>query len=178
MRNPTRFALRWGAPVALAAAAIAALFVVPVFGGNGAVTQRSLKNQVQAVEKRVGEVGLGTRAKTMGALHLAKGDYVFTTTYEVSRKDPKVEATCILSIKGINDFGPTTRALGPDAAASEAIPTIESGALSGATHIGHRSTAKLKCRTDRGTATLFNIDIIALKVPKLTIHTSPAAGKK
>jgi hypothetical protein len=33
MREPSRTALRWGPPIALTAAAIAALFVVPVFGG-------------------------------------------------------------------------------------------------------------------------------------------------
>jgi hypothetical protein len=178
MRKPTRFALRWGAPVALAAAAIAALFVVPVFGGNRAVTQRSLKNQVQAKEKRIGSAGIRSTKKTVGTMSLSPGNYEFMTNYQVVRFDPKVSVSCQLSISGIGDFGPTAEAFGPDVATSQAVPTIESGALSGGSHVANHATAKLRCQTSHGLATLNDVSIIALKVPKLTVRKRLAPGKK
>jgi hypothetical protein len=176
MSNPSRLALRWGAPVALAATAIAAQFVVPVFGGNGAVTQKSLKNQVQAKEKRIGAVGVGVREATMGTMSLAPGNYVFTSNYQVVRKDPKVYVSCRLHIAGVDDFGPNTATSGPDVPASNAVPTIDSGALTGGSRVEKPTAVRLKCQTNHGNAILADTAIIALKVPKLTVHKDVSPG--
>src|SRR2546422_5967568 len=83
MRKPGRSAIRWGAPVALAAAAIAALLVVPVFGGT--LTTTKLRNKVNATELRV--IGakklkpLSDPRPVIATLRLKPGNYVVTSTF-------------------------------------------------------------------------------------------------
>src|SRR3954470_5099296 len=87
-RKPSRTALRSGAPVALAAVAIAALFVVPVFAGP--LTTTGLKQRVNARELRLtGEKEVGDTfdindpSSLMASLTLKRGNYVVTSTYTI-----------------------------------------------------------------------------------------------
>jgi hypothetical protein len=99
---------------------------------------------------------------------LAPGNYVFTTTYEILRKGPRAGAACELNING---SGPSSATQGPDVAGSVAVPTQQTAAMSSTRHLKHAATAKLQCAGNgNGKATLFNISIIALKFPKLTVH--------
>jgi hypothetical protein len=169
MRNPTRTALRWGAPVALAAAAIAALFVVPVFGG----TTSKLKRQVNAIEARQLSSTIGGSFKTVVALRLKPGNYLLTANYESGRQPREFVACNLEAGEEFADFGSN---YGPDLPPSQnqndSVIT-EHPTLSGVVHLDTRTRATLKCRTEQGHQTGFlHSKIIALRLPKVTVVPS------
>jgi hypothetical protein len=167
MSNPSRTVLRWGAPVALAAAAIAALFVVPVFAGTTTI----LKRQVNATEARQLSTPIGGSFKTVVALPLKPGSYLLSAGYESGRQ-PRESVLCNLGAG--KEYADSGSNVGPDLPPSQNSPGIvEHPTLSGVVHLDTQARATLKCKTDPGHHTGFlQSKIIALRLPKVTIVPS------
>ena len=91
MREPSRVAFRWGAPIAVGAALIAGLLVIPVFGGTLTTTQ--LKRQINATEGYFGPTQVGHSRQLVAGLPLKPGDYVTTTHYQ-SLREPRDRLSC------------------------------------------------------------------------------------
>jgi hypothetical protein len=163
MRKPTHTALRWGPPVALAAAAIAALFVVPVFGRGGT----SLKDRINATRLYTNGATVKPTSGRVGSLALKPGDYVVTSTYQVYRRVDH-DVTCDLELRdnaGVQDqqnaemFGPV-----PHTGNDQFV--YEPGSLSATAHVGEHARARMFCAGNGTVAP--GAQITALRVPKVT----------
>jgi hypothetical protein len=167
MRKQTRTALRWGPPVALAAAAIAALFVVPVFGR----ATSNLGDRVNATRLDINSARAGPGVSPrLGSLPLRKGNYVVTSTLTVQRVSSETLA-CRLRLhdnsgdKG-SDVGETLGPLGSNPNAPKTL-SWNGISLSAAAHVGAGGRAILECFN--GKAILEGTEITAMEVPRLTL---------
>jgi hypothetical protein len=163
MRKPTRTALRWGAPVALAAAAIAALFVVPVFGGTPTI----LKRQVNATQLITDGATITPTKNRVGSLRLRSGNYIVTSTYNVRRK-PSDNMDCRLELRDKDGLqGVQTNSMfGPLKNTAQDDRVWEPGSLNVTAHVGADARAVLRC-SGYGDVDPF-AEITALRVPKVT----------
>jgi hypothetical protein len=142
MGNQARTALRWGPPVALTAVAIAALFVVPVFGG----TTSNLKDRINATRLYTNGATLTATSGRVGSLALKSGDYVVTSTYQVQRAASR-DVTCRLELRdkaGVQD-SQNAESVGPIKNAGADNLLQESGSLSVAAHVGEGASARMSC---------------------------------
>jgi hypothetical protein len=167
MRNPTRTALRWGAPLALAAAAIAALLVVPALGG----TANTLKDRINATQLTVCcERTITPDKHRVGSLNLNSGNYVVTATYDVHRKpDQRVACTLkLLDETGVQS-AQTNLLFGPFMNQASLDNVWQGGSLSATAHVGAGAKARLGCASVLGYASVKpGAEITALRVPKVT----------
>jgi hypothetical protein len=163
MSNPSRIALRWGPPIALTAAAIAALFVVPVFGRGG----NTLQDRINATRLYTNGATLTPTSGRVGSLALKPGDYVVTSTYQVQRRADR-DVTCRLELRdnaGVQD-SQNAQSLGPIKNVGADNLLKESGSLSASAHVGEGARARLFC--DGHGSVDPGAQITALRVPKVT----------
>lgn len=176
MPKPSSAALRWGAPAALAAAAIAVLLVGPVFGG----TKHRPKDRINATEFRVGPpVSIDTGMNTqLGLLRLGRGDFVVTSTYQVRRR-ADADVLCILKLadrSGAYNLD-NAHTAGPSTAGSNLV--TDGAALSASGRLGKGGRAVLRCSTnDQNHPVVSMAEITGLKVPKVTVTGPPGAPEK
>jgi hypothetical protein len=162
MRKPTHTALRWGPPIALTAAAIAALFVVPVFGG----TTSNLKDRINATQLVMQGATITPTKNRVGSLRLRSGNYVVTSNYGVFRK-PSDQMDCRLELRDTNGLQgvQTNSMLGPIKNTAQNDRVKEPGSLNVVAHVGADARAVLRC-SGYGEVDPF-ADITALRVPKV-----------
>jgi hypothetical protein len=167
MRKPTRTALRWGPPIALTAAAIAALFVVPVFGR----ATSNLGDRVNATTLIFPAPHLLPHdGQRVGALPLKSGNYVVTSTLTAYRP-PQDFVSCQLLLQddsGLQDAD-GARSVGPSKNQTAGDQVANTESLSDAAHLGTGGRAVLNCNGGPGKTQLQDIEITAMEVPRLTV---------
>ena len=158
---------RWAVPVALSAALVVALFISPALGGPGVITGKKV---VKTITKKVNasqfvsptSKTLGGAEQVLGTLDLNQGNYTVSSTFDVRRDAAGVVVTCFLRINGVSQDSYSSFHGGP-------VASMEDGAaLETAGKVGSNTSAQVLCSAT-GAASVKNLEITALKVPKITI---------
>jgi hypothetical protein len=166
---------RWTGPAILCALVITALGVTTAVGVPKFITGKKVNKTIQkktnATELRV--TGARTSDDTfsqedatsvMASLPLTQGNYVITTTYTITNTTGGVVVQCELRAGNRKDssftFGGTQQA---------------NASMSVTANVANGGAASLRCGdgTAGGAGNLANIEITALKVPKITNNVIP-----
>lgn len=161
---------RWTGPAILCALVITALGVTTAIGGpkfiTGKKVNKTIVKKTNATELRVAGSKVSDDTFTqddassvMASLPLTQGNYVVTTTYTMINSGAGLVVNCELRAgnrkDGASTFGGTQQ---------------QGEAMSVTANVPAGSVVTLRCGDGSagGTGTLTNIEITALKVPKIT----------
>jgi hypothetical protein len=169
---------RWAVPAALSVALVTALVVSPAIGVpkfiTGKKVNKTIAKKTQATELRVvnpKEAGntfnLDATDSLITTMPLAQGNYLVSTTFTLVRDTGGLIVACELRVGGRKDdldaFGGGSQ-------------LQDSGAMSVAAFVPQGGgSAQLRCG-DGAPATvarLSNIEITALKLPRITLQSTP-----
>jgi hypothetical protein len=178
MRGFIKGRRHWIVPTALAAVLVSALFISPAVGGPKFVTGKKVVKTI--AKKTQGTVqqtssnkplttpsfDLNAPSSLIASLPLTKGSYMVSTTATVSRLSTGIVVNCELRVG--NKVDKTSLYAG-------GVQTTLDLALAAGGFVGPGGSAQLRCADGAGSddAAVNNIEISALKVPKLTLTTAP-----
>ena len=159
---------RWAVPVALSAILVVALFISPALGGPSVLTGKKVVKTI--TKKTNASQFVSPTAKTLGAseqvlasLDLNAGNYLVSSSFDVRRNAENATVNCFLRITGVSQDAYSSFHSGGGALSME-----EGAAMETAGKVGSNTTAQLLCSSG-GAASVKNVEITALKVPKLTV---------
>ena len=178
MRGFIKGRRHWVVPTALAAVLVSALFISPAIGGPKFVTGKKVVKTI--AKKTQGTVQQTTSNKTLttpsfdlnapsaliASVPLTKGSYMVSTTATVTRLTGGLVVNCELRVG--NKVDKTSLFAG-------GVQTTLDMALAAGGFVPAGGSAQLRCvdGAGAGNGAVNNIEISALKVPKLTLTTAP-----
>ncbi len=164
MRFLKRVPGRWVVPVALSATLVAALLIAPAFGVSVITGKKVVKTIVKKTNASQfvspASKTLGTGEQIVGSLNLSAGNYIVSSTFDVRRDLAAVNVSCFLRISGVSQDAYSSF----DAAAS----SEDGAAMETAGKVGSATQAQVLCSAT-GPASVKNLEITALKVPRVTV---------
>jgi hypothetical protein len=177
MRGFIKGRRHWVVPTALAAVLVSALFISPAIGGPKFVTGKKVVKTI--AKKTQGTVqqtssnkpltttsfDLNAPSSLIASLPLTKGSYMVSTTATVSRISPGIVVNCELRVGNKVD----------KTSLYQSDQSTEDMTLAAGGFVAAGGSVQLRCADGAGTndAAVNNIEISALKVPKLTLTTAP-----
>jgi hypothetical protein len=158
----------WAVPAALSVTLVAALLISPAIGGPRFVTGKKVVKTITKKTNASQVVSpqpkpLGTTELVLASLELSPGNYVVSSTFDVTRLTSAL-VNCHLRIVGVSQDSYSSFHEAP-----AGIEQQEGAAMETAGRVGSPTQAQLICSSSILPASVRNAEITATKVPKLTV---------